>query len=289
MKPARFDYVRPATLPDALDVLARHGGDAAVLAGGQSLMPMMNLRLATPAVLVDIGRIPELDRVSPTVDRLTIAARATHAGVLRSREVRRHVPLLAQALPYVAHQAIRNRGTLGGSLALADPAAELPACMVCLGAEIHLQSVRGGRSVAAEDFFRGVYTTDRATDELLVSVSLPLRPEGWHFRFLEVARRHGDFALAGLAFAARFDGARLVECRLAYCGVEGAPRRLRVVEACLTSGEMSARADAREALAGTLSPEGSREYPSDYRRKLAAVLLDRAVDGCRQEGMHVRD
>ncbi|UYN93532.1 MAG: FAD binding domain-containing protein [Enhydrobacter sp.] len=274
MKPARFDYARPASVSEAVMLLARHGTDAAVLAGGQSLMPMMAMRLATPGLLVDIGRLPDLDRVEPKDDHLVIGALATHAALLASPLVRASAPLLAEALPHVAHPAIRNRGTLGGSLALADPAAELPACMVCLDAEITLVSLRGERVVLAGDFFRGVYGTDREPDELLVSVAVPVAREGWRFSFGEVAHRHGDFALAGLAFGARREGRRIVESRVAYCGIEDAPRRLLATESCLAAGRSFV--EAREVARRELEPGSSRDAPAAWRRRLAGALLERA-------------
>ena len=264
MKPARFDYERPATIGQALDLLARHGADGALLAGGQSLMPMMNMRLATPAVLVDIGRIPALADIGLAGDRLVIGAMARQADLLASPLVREHAPLLSSALVHVAHAAIRNRGTLGGSLALADPAAELPACMVCLGADIRLASVRGERVVAAADFFRGTYATALAADELLVSVAIPRLQPGWRFGFDEVARRRGDFAIAGLAFGANRPTGRF---RAAFCGVEDAPR--------LWQG--ASLDEVRESAARELRPFSSPDAPPSYRRRLALALLDRAA------------
>lgn len=267
MKPARFAYERPVTLSRALELLARHGADSAVLAGGQSLVPMMNMRLATPSVLVDIGRIPGLAGIALSGDRLVIGAMSRHADMLASPLVRAHAPLLASALAHIAHPAIRNRGTLGGSLALADPAAELPACMVCLDAEIGLASVRGERAVPAADFFQGTYATARAPDELLVSVAIPRLQAGWRFRFEEFARRHGDFAIAGLAFGAKLAGGDIEECRLAFCGVEDAPRRL----------QGASIDEVRQAASRELASSSSDQAPAAYRLRLALALIDRAA------------
>jgi carbon-monoxide dehydrogenase medium subunit len=180
----------------------------------------------------------------------------------------------------VAHAAIRNRGTLGGSLALADPAAELPACMVCLGAEITLASRRGERTVAAEDFFQGLYTTACAADELLLQVRISRFEPQWHFSFNEIARRHGDFALAGLAFAVRVASGRIDDCRIVYCGVEAAPRRLSNTERILIGVEPNsgaAHAAALAALVEELQPMSSGDYPAEYRSRVASALLDGAV------------
>jgi carbon-monoxide dehydrogenase medium subunit len=271
VKPARFEYARPATMPRALELLARHGNDGALLAGGQSLMPMMNMRLATPSILIDIGRLPGLADIGLSGDNLVIGAMARHADVLASPLVREHAPLLTNALVHVAHAAIRNRGTLGGSLSLADPAAELPACMVCLDAEIRLAAARGDRVVPAADFFKGTYATDRAADELLVSVAIPRLQQRWRFGFDEFARRRGDFAIAGLAFGARLAAERIEACRLAFCGVEDAPRLLQA----------ASLDEVREIAARELRPSSSTDAPAAYRLRLALALLDRAAAAVR--------
>jgi carbon-monoxide dehydrogenase medium subunit len=266
MTPARFDYARPTSLAEALAILAREGEAAAPLAGGQSLMPMMAMRVARPGLLVDLNRIAGLDAIELADEVLRIGALARHAAVLAHPLVAAEAPLLRIALAEVAHPAIRNRGTLGGSLALADPAAELPACMVALEAAVVLASCAGERRVAASDFFQGLYATDRRPDELLLRVEIP-RAAGWAPWFGEVARRRGDYAMAGLAVVAR---ARAV--RLAFCGVEAAPRRLPEVEAALATGQ-----DGAALLPGLLSPLGSPEAPAEYRLHLAQTLLTRAV------------
>lgn len=267
MTPARFDYARPATLAEALAILAREGEGCAPIAGGQSLMPMMAMRVARPGLLLDINRIAGLDGIALRGDALHIGALARHAAVLAHPLVAGEAPLLAIALREVAHPAIRNRGTLGGSLSLADPAAELPACMVALDATIVLASAAGERRLAAGAFFQGLYATDRRADELLVRVEIP-RAAGWSAWFEEVARRRGDFAMAGLAMMTR-GGA----VRLAYCGVEAAPRRLAEVEAAIRAG-----ADPAPVLARVLEPLGSAETPAAYRLHLAQLLLRRAME-----------
>lgn len=273
MKPARFDYARPETLGDALAILADGGAEASVLAGGQSLMPMLNLRMARPAMLVDINRIPGLDAIALADGVLSIGARARHAEVLASPLVRQAAPLLAQALHHVAHPAIRNRGTLGGSLALADPAAEMPACATCLGATIVLASAGRERRVPAERFFLGVYATAIEPGELILRVEIPAIRPGWTHAFQEVSRRHGDYAMAGLALALRRDGSRIAEGRIALCGVESATRRQTEAEAALVGHGVEAACDSL----ANLDAMGGAEVTAAHRIHLARVLLRRAV------------
>lgn len=267
MKAPLFDYARPDTLAGALALLAEHGDAAAILAGGQSLMPMLNLRMAQPRMLLDINRIDGLDAIVVDGDRLVIGALARHRDVLASPLVAAHASLLTDALGHVAHAAIRNRGTFGGSLALADPAAELPACAICLGATIVTASVDGERTHAAADFFRGLYATACRPDELILRVCIPLLP-GWRFVFREVARRHGDYAIAGLAM-----GMAAGSCRVAFCGVETAPRRLPAIEAAVMGGTLPDL--------DVLEPMSSEEAPASLRRHLAGVLLRRSAEELR--------
>lgn len=199
MKAASFAYAKPSSVAEALELLARHGDAARVLAGGQSLIPSLNMRLSAPALLVDIGALGELKEIAVRGKRLSIGALVTHAALERSPEVARHVPLLAQAVPHVAHAAIRNRGTIGGSLALADPAAEYPACAVALDAQLVLRSGKGERRVRAQAFFKGLFETDLRPGEIVAAVEFPLAEPGDRSVFLELARRHGDYAIVGLA------------------------------------------------------------------------------------------
>ena len=199
MKAAPFAYAKPSTVAQALELLERHGDDARVLAGGQSLLPSLNMRLSSPSLLVDIGALDELGGIAVLDGHLRIGALVTHAALQRSAEVAKHVPLLAQAVPHVAHPAIRNRGTLGGSLALADPAAEYPACAVALDARIVLRSRKGERRVRAVEFFKGLFETDLRPGEILAAAEFPLAKPGDASVFLELARRHGDYAIVGLA------------------------------------------------------------------------------------------
>lgn len=279
MKPARFQYARPETLAETLTLLNEHEA-AAVLAGGQSLMPMLNLRVAQPEILVDINLVPQLGEICRSDGGLSIGARARHNEVLRSPDVAACVPLLTQTLAHVAHEAIRNRGTFGGSLALADPAAELPACTVCLGGEIVVASLGGERRIAAEDFFQGVYTTALEPGELIVRIDFPLFDAEWRFAFDEVVRRHGDFAIAGLALAVRCEDDVVTQARIVFAGVEEAPRRLSAVEDCLVGSALADRGSRMRTLAALrehLSPMESREFPPEYRTHVAAGLLDRLI------------
>jgi carbon-monoxide dehydrogenase medium subunit len=281
VKPAVFQYRRPETLDEALALLNAHCGDAAVLAGGQSLMPMLNLRVAQPAILIDINQVPELDAIRCSENGTSIGARARHNDVLQSADIAARLPLLTQAMKHVAHEAIRNRGTFGGSLALADPAAELPACTVCLGGEIVALSVRGERRIASADFFEDVYTTALEADELIVRVSFPQFDPQWRFAFDEVARRRGDFAIAGLAMAMRCEDGIVVNARVASAGIEPASRRLSEVEKCFIGSDLNEpqiRARARAALCETLSPTEGGDFPSSYRIHIAGALLERLVE-----------
>lgn len=275
MKPARFDYARPDTLTEALALLAAHGEEARILAGGQSLVPMLNLRLAAPALLVDINRMPGLEAVAEEERGIRVGAIVRHADLLRFVSRSGSDPLLAAALPLVAHAAVRNRGTVCGSLALADPASELPACALCLGAEMTLVSVGGSRTVHASDFFAGLYATAIRPDEMIRDVLFPRYPEGWRFGFAEVSRRHGDFAIAGLAAAFRVAHGTVAESRLAFFGVADRPVRSPQAEAAFVgagAGEIP-----RAAVAADVPVLGSGEYSADYKRHLMSVLLRRVA------------
>jgi CO/xanthine dehydrogenase FAD-binding subunit len=281
MKPPPFEYVRPASLDDAVNVLAEAGEDAKVLAGGQSLVPMLNFRLARPSALVDIAAIPELLTVEQADGMLVIGAAVRQRTIETSDLGRRVCPLLGQALAYVGHLQIRSRGTIGGSIAHADPAAELAAVALVLDAEFQAQSLRGVRSVGASEFFTGPYTTVLADDEILTQVSLPLLP-GWGVAFVEFARRAGDFALAGVAAAVRTDEASgaVAEARLAAIGVGSTPERLRASESVLVGRALTedVRRFAGAAAAEEVSAVGSHKADAAYRSELLSVLVARALE-----------
>lgn len=279
MKPARFNYHRPATLDDALALLAEHGDLAKAIAGGQSLVPMMNLRLAQPAELVDLGDLPGLATIREAEGALEIGALVRHQTLADDELVRRCCPLLAEAAAGIGHTAIRARGTLGGSLAHADPAAQLPLVAVTLGAQIVLQSRRGRRSVPAGDFFVSVMTTALEPDELIVAVRFPLvaPQEGQAFRLF--SRRSGDFALVSVAASLRLEGGRVGQLRLGIGAVEAVPLALadlaarqagRTADAAWT-GEVAVAAGA------AIAPEDTPRIPAQYRRELAETLVERAL------------
>ena len=279
MKPVPFAYHRPASLEEALALLERYGPDSRVLAGGQSLVPALNMRLAAPAALIDINRLPGLDGISLEPGGLVIGALVRHGVVEDSALVARHAPLIAQAMPHVGHRAIRTRGTVGGSVALADPAAELPACLIALDAMVRVAGRGSRRDIPAQRFFRGIYTTDLAPGEIVTAVVVPPIGPGWSSRFAELTRRHGDFALVGLAAHCRVDGGVIKEARLAFCGVGPAPVRAVRAEAVLSGRRLDPDvvAEAGSALDADLDPPGDVHGSPALRRHLARVLLARTV------------
>jgi carbon-monoxide dehydrogenase medium subunit len=281
MKPAPFEYHRPASLAETFDLLDRYGDDGRLLAGGQSLVPALNLRLASPRAVIDINRVPDLDGIRLGPEGLVIGALARQEALERSALVREHAPLIAAAVPHVGHAAIRARGTVGGSLALADPAAELPACAVALEATIRIGRRGGHRDVAADDFFRGIYTTALGPGEVVLELRVPPSAPGWRWGFQELARRHGDFALAGLAAGARVEAGVLAETRLVFFGVGTRPVRARGAEAALGGrrADEAILATAGRALDADLDPPGDVHGSPALRRHLSRVLLARVLRG----------
>ena len=281
MKPAPFEYRRAGTLDEALTLLAEHAGEAKPLAGGQSLIPAMNFRLARPAALVDLNGVAELAYVRPADGGLRIGAMTRQRTLERNPVVPGAAPLLAEALPFIAHPQIRNRGTLGGSLAHADPAAELPAVMLALAARFEARSRSGERTIDAADFFTGLFATALAPDELLVEIALaPLAPRSGT-AFLEVARRHGDYALVGVAAVVTLDArGRCRETRIALLSV-GAGPILAVEAARVLAGQTPTdelcRAAADAAATRDIDPPSDIHASAAYRRRLASVLTRRAL------------
>ena len=283
MKSPAFDYVRATSAQQALALLAQHGDDARLLAGGQTLLATLNLRLSRPALLVDIGGLHALAGISLQGGTLRIGALTKHVEIEESPLVAQYAPLLAQAAPHIAHRAIRNLGTFGGALAHADPAAEWPACVLALGATLVLEGVNGERRVAVADFFRGVYTTARRDDELLVACEIPLRAAGEQQHFSELARRHGDYAIVGLAACARVGsgsgGDVLTEVRLAFLSLGDRPLRARAAESVLQAGPLTeARiAEADAALRAELDPFADLTHSAAAKKQMAATLMRRAI------------
>jgi carbon-monoxide dehydrogenase medium subunit len=280
MKPAGFAYHRPGSLNEALALLGAHPGSKP-LAGGQSLIPAMNFRLAAPPTLVDLNGIAELSGITSGAEGgLRIGAMTRHRAVELSPEVAARAPLLAEAMPFIAHSQIRSRGTLGGSLAHADPAAELPAVMVALGAQFTLQSARGERVVPAAEFFTGLFATVLESDELLTAIELPATRPRSGAAFLEMSRRHGDYALAGVAVVVTLEAAGTVDdARLLLFSVGDGPVRAAYAERALlgTTGTTEDLAATAAALAGDLDPPSDIHASSAYRLALAGVLLRRAL------------
>ncbi len=281
MKPPLFEYRSPSSLEEALALRSEYAEDSAVLAGGQSLMPMLNLRLAAPEVLIDLGRVAELAGVRELDGGLAVGAMTRQRRLERSELMRDRAPLFAQALAHVGHPAIRNRGTVGGSLAHADPAAELPAVVVALGAELVARSAGGERTIAADDFYVGFLSTALAADELLVDIRIPAPTGRVGTAFVELARRHGDFALVGVAVVIALDDESVItDARLVFTGVGGLPVRARQAEASLRgamAGE-SAFAAAAERVSEELEARTDAHATGDYRRRIAGVLARRALE-----------
>lgn len=282
MKPPRFSYAAPRSLEAALGLLEQHGDSAKLLAGGQSLVPVLNFRLASPAVLIDLNRVAGLDGITRSADGgLCVGAMARWRKLEQSELVAQSNPLLSHALTHVAHVQIRNRGTIGGSFAHADPAAEVPAVAVACGAEILLSSRQGVRRLSAADFFQGVFTTALGPHEILSEIRFPPWPVRRRWGFQEIARRHGDFAIVGAI--ALLDLAPSDACEAARVVVFGAsdkPLRLPDVEQML-AGQHRTTALLRAAgdrAAAALEPRGDLHASADYRRELTAVLVRRALD-----------
>jgi carbon-monoxide dehydrogenase medium subunit len=281
MKPAAFEYHRPDDTDGALALLAEHGYDAKLLAGGQSLVPAMNFRLAQPAVLIDLNRIRLLDYVAQVNGGLRIGAMTRQATAERNPLVAAYAPLLAETLPFVAHAQIRNRGTVGGSIAHADPAGEVGAVMLALGAIFYLRGPNGTRAVPAAEFFTGLFGTALEPDEMLTEVEIPSAAPRTGWAFDEVSRRHGDYALAGLAAAVEVDeDGRCTAARIALLGVSDAPLLAREAAAALT-GQLPAddaiRAAAEAAGQRDVDPPGDIHASAEYRRSLTSVLVRRVL------------
>lgn len=280
MKASAFDYARATGVVNALELLAAYGDRAKLLSGGQSLMPALNLRLISPELIVDIGGLDELRGIAVRGDRLAIGALTRHVDLLNSAEIAAHAPLLTAAVAHVAHPAIRNRGTIGGSLAHADPASELSACMLALDATIVVRAEAGERRIAAGEFFRGIYETALSPHELLISVEMPLIRKNSRYFFHEFARRHGDYALVGLAAQAVLQNEMLADLRLAFFAVGDRPVLAKAASRLVNVRiDAAVLAEASTALGDELDPQDDQQASAAMRRHLARQLLTRCVRG----------
>ena len=280
MKPAAFDYHDPRTVEEALELLARHGGEAKLLAGGQSLVPILNFRLSKPQVLIDLNRIPALAYLRPWEGGLAVGAMTRQRAAERSPLVQERCPLLAEALPIVGHAQIRNRGTIGGSLAHADPAAELPAVATALDAALVLRGPGGERVVGASEFFVSYLTTSLEPTEILVEIRVPAWPEGAGWAFEELSRRHGDFAIVGVAAIISLGaGDTCTAARLALAGAAPTPLRARRAEQALVGRPLTPEAigEAAAAAARQADPEPDIHASAEYRREMVRVFTARAI------------
>lgn len=283
MKPPVFEYHAPETLEEAVALLAEHGDEAKVLAGGQSLVPAMNFRLARPEILIDIGRISGLSGIERRGDHVRIGTMTRQRVVERNELVAAELPLVAQTMPWVAHPQIRNRGTFGGSLAHADPAAELPAVLRALGGRCIVSSIRGTRTVEADDFYTGLFETALDADEILTAVELPVARPDQRFAFLELSRRHGDFALCGVAVSLTVQDDTVTDARVALLSVGDRPVLAASVGAALVGqsaaiGKEELLAEAAAAVQQDIDPPGDLHAGPAYRRRLAEVLTRRALE-----------
>lgn len=279
MKAPQFDYVKPASLDEVFSLLEKHGDSARLLAGGQTLLATLNMRLSEPRLLIDISGVRGLSGISLQERCVRIGAMTRHSEIEESYLVAQHMPLLAMTAPHVAHKAIRNKGTLGGSIAFADPAAEWPCCAVALDAVIVMASKRGLRRVNAGDFFQELYTTDMAPDELIVACEFPLQSPSTQCAFDELARRHGDYAIVGLAAVAQVTEQTLSHLRLVFLGAGNIPVRVRAVELALEGKTLNPEslAAAKVALAGEIAPAADLYNSAEMKLHLATVLMNRAL------------
>jgi carbon-monoxide dehydrogenase medium subunit len=279
VKPAPLRLERPRSLEEALALLAEHGDDAKVIAGGQSLVPLLNFRLAAPAVLVDLGQVPALALVGVAEGSVRVGALCTQRALERHAEARAACPLLGLALPYVGHVATRNRGTVGGSIAHADAAAELPLLLQTLGGEVEVTGPSGARLVAAEDFFVSHLTSCLEADEIVTEVRFPSGADGWGAAFTEVAPRHGDYAVCAVACALRVEGGVVSEARIGAGAVSDRPLRLPAAARMLAGSrcEPAALAAATDEARRAVEPRDGLHASAEYRRHLTGVLVRRAA------------
>jgi len=271
VKPAPFAYKKARSLDQAIALLGEHK-DARLLAGGQSLIATLNMRLSAPALLIDINGISGLDRILQNGNTVEIGALTRHAAAERSDVIAQHAPLITRAVPHIGHAAIRNRGTLGGSIAFADPAAELPACLLALDGEVDTAGPQGKRTIKAADFFKGLFETALGPQDVLTAIRVPAAGKHTRVGFAELARRHGDYAIVGLAACARANGKALSDVRLAYFGVGSTPVRAKKAEAALANGDIDAAVAALD-----FDPPDDVQATGAVKKHLAGVLLRRVA------------
>jgi carbon-monoxide dehydrogenase medium subunit len=279
MKAPPFDYIKATTLAEVFQLLETHGDGARLLAGGQSLLAALNLRLSSPQILIDITGVPGLAGITATADKVTLGALTTHAEIERSPEIAQALPLLAQAAPHIAHVAIRNVGTIGGSIALADPAAEWPACCLALDAEFAIAGKTGSRKVKARDFFQALYTTAIGPAEVLTAIEIPIPSDGSRSAFVELTRRRGDYAIVGVAALATNTKGVLSSVQLAFLGVDQTPVLAKSSMAEIEGKRLSPAviAAAAKALASDLDPSGDAYSTPATKLHLARVITARAL------------
>ena len=287
MKPAPFDYIAPRTIAEACSTLAEAGGGATVLAGGQTLMPLLNLRMSQPFILVDINKIAELKGVSRVAGGIRIGPMTRQCEVLADEALARDLPVLVEAMSHVGHHQTRNRGTIGGSISLGEPAAEMPAAAVALGASIEVRSIRGTRTVPAEQFYAGPYLTVLEPDELVTGLTYPDWPQGHITVFREVAQRPGDFALLGLVGALVIDRGKITRAGLAWFGMGPTPIKARAAEQMLrgrTLAEIDSHAVAERAISDT-APFDDHHASAEYRRTVGKRIFARTL----REALDIRE
>ncbi|MGI6856674.1 FAD binding domain-containing protein [Mesorhizobium sp. 1B3] len=281
MKPAPFEYHRPDTIESVIKLLEDYGGDAKIIAGGQSLLPMLAFRLLAPSALVDICRVPDLNNTTFSEHGVALGARLRWVDIERDLQLRSRYPLLVAGVEHIAHYQIRNRGTIGGSLAHADPAAEFPALVLIHEGQIQVQGVGGSRLIPADSFFHGMLTTDLAEDEIITGVHLPAWPSTRYWSFKEFARRTGDFALAGVALHFQLNEGRIAEPRIVAFGIDDRPVILAplqsILDGALPTPETFAAIGAAATKLDVIDPPSDLQASSDYRRAILGVLVERAL------------
>jgi aerobic carbon-monoxide dehydrogenase medium subunit len=270
VKPAPFAYAKARSLDEAVALLGEK--DARLLAGGQSLIATLNMRLSAPSLLIDINGIGGLDGIAHKNGTVEIGALTRHAAAERSDVIAQHAPLIARAMPHIGHTAIRNRGTVGGSIAFADPAAELPACLLALGGEVEATGPKGKCTIKADDFFKGLFETALGPQDVLTAIRVPAAGKDTRVGFAELARRHGDYAIVGLAASARGNGKGLSDVRLAFFGVGATPVRAKKAGAALAGGDVDAAVAALD-----LDPQDDVQATAQAKTHLAGVLLRRVA------------